>query len=96
MRAEQISRLTENKAFDISRAEVDLDFRPRSFSEGIDAEARRSSCVTTLVAASSRAVCENRRAPPPGASVAPSSASDAARCSPSLAEAIRATVAAIV
>ncbi len=36
---EQIRRLAEDKAFDISRAEEDLAYAPRSFATGIDHEA---------------------------------------------------------
>ncbi len=38
-RAEQLERLSEDKAFDISAAVADLDFRPRSFRIGVGAEA---------------------------------------------------------
>lgn len=38
-RAEQLERLSEDKAFDISAAVADLDFRPRSFRTGVGAEA---------------------------------------------------------
>lgn len=37
--AEQVARLMEDKAFDISAARADLDFDPRSFSSGIAQEA---------------------------------------------------------
>lgn len=37
--AEQIERLVEDKAFDISAATADLGYRPRSFHDGIGAEA---------------------------------------------------------
>ena len=37
--AEQVARLTEDKAFDISAAAADLGFQPRSFAEGIAQEA---------------------------------------------------------
>jgi nucleoside-diphosphate-sugar epimerase len=37
--AEQMSRLAEHKVFDISAARRDLDFRPRSFRDGIRDEA---------------------------------------------------------
>lgn len=40
LKAEQIERLIEDKAFDTSAAEQDLGFAPRSFHEGIAAEAR--------------------------------------------------------
>src|SRR5690606_6378654 len=40
IKAEQIERLIEDKAFDISDAERDLHYRPRPFAEGIGAEAR--------------------------------------------------------
>ncbi len=40
VKAEQIERLIEDKAFDISEAVADLGFAPRSFDEGIRAEAR--------------------------------------------------------
>ena len=39
LRAEQIERLTEDKAFDIGPARRDLGFAPRSFAEGIGQEA---------------------------------------------------------
>jgi hypothetical protein len=39
LRAEQVARLTEDKAFPIDAAVSDLGFRPRSFAEGIRAEA---------------------------------------------------------
>lgn len=39
VKAEQIERLIEDKAFDISEAVADLGFAPRSFDEGIRAEA---------------------------------------------------------
>lgn len=39
LKAEQIARLVEDKAFDISAARHDLGFAPRSFVEGIRAEA---------------------------------------------------------
>lgn len=41
--AEQVARLTEDKAFDISEAVADLSYAPRSFAEGI---ARESKLVT--------------------------------------------------
>ncbi len=37
--AEQVARLTEDKAFDISEARADLGYNPRSFCEGIAQEA---------------------------------------------------------
>jgi uncharacterized protein YbjT (DUF2867 family) len=37
--AEQVARLREDKAFDISAARADLDFDPRSFASGIAQEA---------------------------------------------------------
>ena len=40
VRPEQILRLTESKAVDISAARRDLDFDPRSFADGIRAEAK--------------------------------------------------------
>lgn len=40
LKAEQIERLIEDKVFDISEAVADLGFSPRSFDEGIRAEAR--------------------------------------------------------
>ena len=40
VKAEQVERLIEDKAFDISEAVADLGFAPRSFDEGIRAEAR--------------------------------------------------------
>ncbi len=39
LRAEQLVRLAEDKVFDIGPARRDLDFRPRTFVEGIRAEA---------------------------------------------------------
>jgi nucleoside-diphosphate-sugar epimerase len=39
IRAEQIERLLEDKAFDITEARRDLGFAPRAFAEGIHAEA---------------------------------------------------------
>jgi nucleoside-diphosphate-sugar epimerase len=38
--AEQLGRLAEDKAFDITPARRDLEYRPRPFSDGIDEEAR--------------------------------------------------------
>lgn len=38
--AEQLERLAENKAFDISAARRDLDFDPRPFTDGVREEAR--------------------------------------------------------
>ena len=38
LKSEQVARLAEDKAVDISAAVADLDFRPRSFAEGIRAE----------------------------------------------------------
>jgi uncharacterized protein YbjT (DUF2867 family) len=40
IRAEQFERLAEDKAFDITAAHVELGFAPRSFAEGIGAEAQ--------------------------------------------------------
>lgn len=40
VKAEQIERLVEDKSFDIAEAVADLGFAPRSFAEGIRAEAR--------------------------------------------------------
>jgi uncharacterized protein YbjT (DUF2867 family) len=40
IRAEQLRRLAEDKAFQIDNAVRDLDYAPRSFAEGIRAEAR--------------------------------------------------------
>ena len=40
LKAEQVERLIEDKAFDITDAVADLGFSPRSFDEGIRAEAR--------------------------------------------------------
>lgn len=40
LKAEQVERLAEDKAFDISAARKDLDFSPRAFSMGIEQEAR--------------------------------------------------------
>jgi nucleoside-diphosphate-sugar epimerase len=37
---EQVLRLLEDKVFDISRAVEELDYRPRSFDEGIGTEIR--------------------------------------------------------
>lgn len=42
LRAEQLARLAENKAFDIDAARRDLGFAPRSFSEGIRQQAALS------------------------------------------------------
>jgi nucleoside-diphosphate-sugar epimerase len=39
IRAEQFERLAEDKVFDITAAHVELGFAPRSFAEGIGAEA---------------------------------------------------------
>jgi uncharacterized protein YbjT (DUF2867 family) len=39
LKAEQVARLAEDKAVDITAAQVDLGFAPRSFAEGIRAEA---------------------------------------------------------
>jgi hypothetical protein len=39
LRSEQLERLNEHKAFDHSDATADLGFAPRSFAEGIRAEA---------------------------------------------------------
>lgn len=39
LKAEQVIRLAEDKAFDIGAAQADLDFHPRPFREGIQAEA---------------------------------------------------------
>lgn len=39
IKAEQIERLVEDKAFDISDAVRDLEYQPRSFADGIRAEA---------------------------------------------------------
>jgi len=41
LKAEQVERLLEDKAFDIGPAERDLGYRPRSFRSGIAAEARQ-------------------------------------------------------
>lgn len=41
--AEQVARLVEDKAFDISLAMTDLGFSPRSFDDGIRAEARMAA-----------------------------------------------------
>ena len=38
LRSEQVARLAEDKAVDISPARIDLDFHPRPFAEGIRAE----------------------------------------------------------
>lgn len=43
IKAEQLERLAEDKAFDISSARNDLRFEPRSFEEGIRQEARMLS-----------------------------------------------------
>ncbi|QYG92356.1 NAD(P)H-binding protein [Iamia sp. SCSIO 61187] len=40
LKAEQIERLVEDKAFDISAARADLGYSPRSFAAGIAAESR--------------------------------------------------------
>ena len=42
LKAEQVERLIEDKVFDISEAVADLGFSPRSFDEGIRAEAQMS------------------------------------------------------
>ncbi len=39
VKAEQLERLSEDKAFDISAAVADLDYRPRSFAKGVGEEA---------------------------------------------------------
>lgn len=39
LKSEQVARLAEDKAVDIGPAVADLDFRPRSFEDGIQAEA---------------------------------------------------------
>jgi len=39
LRSEQVARLAEDKAVDIGPARADLDFEPRSFADGIRAEA---------------------------------------------------------
>ena len=46
IRAEQVRRLAEDKAFAIDDAMRDLDYAPRSFAEGIRAEARAMGLVT--------------------------------------------------
>jgi hypothetical protein len=38
LRAEQVERLAEDKAFDITAAQLDLRYAPRPFSEGIAQE----------------------------------------------------------
>lgn len=43
IKAEQIERLVEDKAFDITDAAADLGFAPRSFAEGIRSEAQMST-----------------------------------------------------
>jgi nucleoside-diphosphate-sugar epimerase len=40
LRAEQLERLAEDKAFDISPARLDLGYTPRSFAQGMAEEAR--------------------------------------------------------
>lgn len=40
VKAEQLERLSEDKAFDISAAVADLDYQPRSFRSGVRDEAR--------------------------------------------------------
>jgi uncharacterized protein YbjT (DUF2867 family) len=45
IRAEQVRRLAEDKAFAIDDAMRDLDYAPRSFAEGIRAEARAMGLV---------------------------------------------------
>lgn len=40
IRAEQLLRLAEDKAFNVDDAVRDLDYAPRSFDTGIRAEAR--------------------------------------------------------
>lgn len=39
LKAEQLERLAEDKAFDITSARTDLAFRPRTFADGVSAEA---------------------------------------------------------
>jgi hypothetical protein len=39
LKSEQLSRLAEDKAVDIGPARADLDYAPRSFADGIRAEA---------------------------------------------------------
>ena len=43
IKAEQIERLIEDKAFPIDDARADLDYTPRSFATGIAAEAKLTS-----------------------------------------------------
>jgi nucleoside-diphosphate-sugar epimerase len=45
IRAEQVRRLAEDKTFAIDDAMRDLDYAPRSFAEGIRAEARAMGLV---------------------------------------------------
>jgi uncharacterized protein YbjT (DUF2867 family) len=45
IRAEQVRRLAEDKAFAIDKAVRDLDYAPRPFAEGIRAEARAMGLV---------------------------------------------------
>lgn len=40
LKAEQVRRLAEDKAFNINQAAADLGYRPRSFTEGVREEAR--------------------------------------------------------
>jgi uncharacterized protein YbjT (DUF2867 family) len=42
LKAEQLERLAEDKAFDISAAVKDLDYRPRSFRDGVRAQVAAS------------------------------------------------------
>ena len=42
---EQVQRLLEDKAFDISLAEKELNYRPRTFDEGIRAEVERLRAI---------------------------------------------------
>jgi hypothetical protein len=38
IKAEQVKRLNENKDFSYEEAQIDFNFQPRSFNEGIQAE----------------------------------------------------------
>lgn len=46
IRHEQVMRLAEDKAFDISAATRDLDYRPRSFADGIRQEIARLQAIS--------------------------------------------------
>ena len=46
IKAEQLERLAEDKAFNISQARADLDYDPRPFSAGIAQEWEQLRCTT--------------------------------------------------